>query len=322
MAEGGSVLVRGDAPMALPTAPSERFEPDRSRRKHGTGGVHAPWWFLLPAIGFYLFIVVVPSLRGAIYSFTDWNGLASSWRFVGLDNFLEVVTDRRALAALQNTVILAIVVTFVQNVIGLLLALGLNNIIRTRMILRVVFFAPVVLTPLVSGYIWSYLLAPRGAVNSLLVSLGLDSWSRDWLGDPSTALYMICLSIIWQFSGYSMVIFLAGLQAIPEEVLEAATIDGAGPWRRFFNVVLPLLNGAVVINLMLSLIGGLKQFDQVMAMTGGGPGIATETISTTIYKSAFSSGEYPVSIALAVVMTILIAILAAIQYRLTLRRVD
>ncbi|GAA4890351.1 sugar ABC transporter permease [Tessaracoccus lubricantis] len=276
----------------------------------------------MPAVGIYLFVVVVPSLRGAFYSFTDWNGLSAGWDFVGFANFVDVITDRRALAALWNTVILAFVVTVIQNAIGLGLALGLNSVVKSRMVLRVVFFAPVVLTPLVSGYIWSYLLAPRGAVNAALISLGLEHWARDWLGDPSTALYAICLSIIWQFSGYSMVIFLAGLQAIPEDVIEAATIDGAGAWRRFWNVVLPLLNGAVVINLMLSLIGGLKQFDQVMAMTGGGPGIATETISTTIYKSAFSSGQYPVSIALAVVMTILIAVLAAIQYRLTLRKTD
>ncbi|SDL13889.1 raffinose/stachyose/melibiose transport system permease protein [Tessaracoccus oleiagri] len=284
--------------------------------------MRAPWWFVVPAAAMYLFVVVVPSLRGAVYSFTDWNGMSAEWDFVGIANFVEVVTDRRALAALRNTVVLAAVVTIVQNVIGLLLALALNSVFRSRFVLRVVFFAPVVLTPLVSGYIWSYLLAPRGAVNQALISLGLEGWTRDWLGDPATALYAICLSIIWQFSGYSMVIFLAGLQAIPEDVLEAATIDGAGAWRRFWNVVLPLLNGAVVINLMLSLIGGLKQFDQVMAMTGGGPGIATETISTTIYKNAFSSGEYPVSIALAVVMTMVIAILATIQYRLTLRKAD
>lgn len=285
-------------------------------------GVRAPWWFLAPALAAYLFVVVWPSLSGALYSFTDWNGLAADWGFVGFANFAEVFTDRRAMAALINTVVLAAVVMVVQNAIGLALALGLNSAIKSRSILKVVFFAPVVLTPLVAGYIWSYLLAPNGGINLLLSSIGLPSFAHDWLGDPATALMAVGGAIIWQFSGYSMVIFLAGLQAIPEEVLEAATIDGAGAWRRFFSVILPLLNGAIVINLMLSLIGGLKQFDQVMAMTGGGPGVATETISTTIYKSAFSTGEYPVSIALAVVMTILIAVLASIQFRLTSRKAD
>ena len=291
-------------------------------RRRSRVGVHAPWWFVLPAIALYAFIVAWPSLSGAFYSFTDWNGLAATWRIVGFENFAEVLEDRRALAALGNTVLLALVVTVAQNAIGLALALAVNRTLKTRNWLKVVFFAPVVLTPIVAGYIWSYLLAPAGALNEFLTGVGLQSWTRDWLGDPDTALYAICAEIIWQFSGYSMVIFLAGLQAIPEEVLEAATIDGANAWKRFRHVVFPLLNGAVVINVMLSLIGGLKQFDQVTAMTGGGPGTATETISTTIYKSAFSSGEYPLSIALAVVMTILIAVLAAIQYRLTLRKVS
>ncbi|WP_327002735.1 sugar ABC transporter permease [Dactylosporangium sp. NBC_01737] len=273
----------------------------------------------MPAVAAYVFIVVVPSVNGALYSFTDWNGLRPDWSFVGLDNFTAVFTDRSARAALINTVVLAAVVTVLQNAVGLALALGVNTMVKSRYVLRVVFFAPVVLTPLVAGYVWSFLLSPNGTVNAALTSVGLESLTRDWLGDPDTALYAIAVEIIWQFAGYSMVIYLAGLQAIPAEVIEAATIDGAGPWAKFRRIVLPLLNGAVVINVMLCLIGGLKQFDQVIAMTGGGPGTATETISTTIYKSAFNLGDFPFSVALAVVMTVLIAILAAVQYRLTLR---
>ncbi|MGW3346399.1 carbohydrate ABC transporter permease [Nonomuraea rubra] len=293
-----------------------RQAPARRRRV----GVRAPWWFVVPAISIYLFIVVVPSANGALFSFTDWNGLRADWSFVGLDNFTSVFSDRTALDALVNTLTLAAVATVVQNVAGLLLALGVNSMVKSRYVLRVIFFAPVVLTPLVAGYVWSFLLSPNGVVNDALRAAGLGALAHDWLGDPDTALYAIVLEIVWQFSGYSMVIYLAGLQAIPAEVLEAATIDGAGPWSKFRRVVLPLLNGAVVINVMLCLIGGLKQFDQVMAMTGGGPGTATETISTAIYKSAFSLGDFPFSIALAVVMTVVIAVLAGVQFRLTQRR--
>ncbi|GAA2892924.1 sugar ABC transporter permease [Streptosporangium fragile] len=274
----------------------------------------------MPALAVYLFIVVVPSVNGALFSFTDWNGLRPDWSFVGLDNYAAVFTDRTALDALANTLLLAAMVTVVQNVVGLLLALGVNTLVKSRYALRVIFFAPVVLTPLVAGYVWSFLLSPNGAVNDALRAVGLGALAHDWLGDPDTALYAIAAEIVWQFAGYSMVIYLAGLQAIPREVLEAARIDGAGPWHTFRSVVLPLLNGAVVINVMLCLIGGLKQFDQVMAMTGGGPGTATETISTAIYKNAFTLGDFPLSIALAVVMTVVIATLAAIQYRLTLRK--
>ncbi|MFI7708515.1 carbohydrate ABC transporter permease [Nonomuraea sp. NPDC049480] len=302
-----------------PAAPALSGPAGGSRRKVG---VRAPWWFVVPAISIYLFIVVVPSANGALFSFTDWNGLRPDWSFVGLDNFASVFFDRTARDALVNTLVLAAVATVVQNVVGLLLALGVNSIVKSRYVLRVIFFAPVVLTPLVAGFVWSFLLSPNGAVNDALWAVGLGGLAHDWLGDPDTALYAIVLEIVWQFSGYSMVIYLAGLQAIPAEVLEAATIDGAGPWSKFRRVVLPLLNGAVVINVMLCLIGGLKQFDQVMAMTGGGPGTATETISTAIYKSAFSLGDFPFSIALAVVMTVVIAVLAGVQFRLTQRKVS
>ncbi|WP_344479248.1 sugar ABC transporter permease [Nonomuraea monospora] len=305
---------------ATTTPPALHRPAEQAPARRRRVGVRAPWWFVVPAISIYLFIVVVPSANGALFSFTDWNGMRPDWSFVGLDNFTSVFSDRTALDALVNTLVLAASATVVQNVAGLLLALGVNSMVKSRYVLRVVFFAPVVLTPLVAGYVWSFLLSPNGAVNDALRAVGLGSLAHDWLGDPDTALYAVVLEIVWQFSGYSMVIYLAGLQAIPAEVLEAATIDGAGPWNKFRRVVLPLLNGAVVINVMLCLIGGLKQFDQVMAMTGGGPGTATETISTAIYKSAFSLGDFPFSIALAVVMTVVIAVLATVQFRLTQRK--
>lgn len=308
-------LASGPVPAPLPAG--RRGNAPRRRRLRG---IHAPWYFVIPAVAVYVFIVIVPSARGAVFSLTDWNGLGSDWSWVGLDNFFDVFGDRAARAALLNTVVLAAVTMVLQNVIGLALALAVNSMIKSRYVLRVVFFAPVVLTPLVSGYVWSYLLSPNGAVNAFLRGAGLGSLAQDWLGDPRYALYSVAAAIIWQFAGYSMVIFLAGLQAIPEELTEAALIDGAGPWRMFRSITLPLLNGAIVINVMLSLIGGLKQFDQVVAMTGGGPGTASETISTLIYKNAFLFGEYPFSVALAVIMTVLIAVLAGVQYRLTLRK--
>lgn len=308
------------APAAELPRPAQQQPPQKKPRVARRAGVNVPWWFLAPAVAIYLFIVVMPSFRGGFFAFTDWNGLGDDWAFVGFQNFIDVFSDRAARAALLNTVILAVAATVVQNAIGLALALGLNSMVKSRYVLRVMFFAPVVLTPLVAGYVWSYLLSPNGAVNEGLRAVGLGAFAQDWLGNPQFALGSIIVAIVWQFSGYSMVIFLAGLQAIPEEIIEASIIDGAGAWRRFWSVIFPLLNGAVVINVMLSLIGGLKQFDQVVAMTGGGPGTATETISTLIYKNAFALGEYPFSVALAVVMTVLIAGLAAVQYRLSARK--
>jgi len=202
----------------------------------------------------------------------------------------------------------------IQNGIGLLLALGVNSMIKTRNVLRVLLFAPAVVTPIVTAYLWRNLLSPDGAVNSLLGAVGLGSWRQDWLGDPDLALWMVVLVVVWQFAGYSMVIFVAGLQSIPKEIYEAAAIDGTGAVRRFWSIVRPLLAPAITINLMLSIIGGIKLFDQVYALTGGGPGHATDTISTLIYKDAFTLGEFGYSIALAVVLTIIVAIVSAGQY--------
>ncbi|SCF06000.1 carbohydrate ABC transporter membrane protein 1, CUT1 family [Micromonospora coriariae] len=273
-----------------------------------------PWWFTLPAIVLFAFIVLVPSVRGLYYAFTDWDGLDPNISFIGLGNFADMTRDPDATQALWHTLLIAVSITIIQNGIGLLLALGVNTMIKSRHVLRVLLFAPAVITPIVTAYLWRNLLGPDGAVNSLLRLVGLDSWRQDWLGDPQLALWSIVAVIVWQFAGYSMVIFLAGLQSVPKEINEAADMDGAGPVRRFWSVTRPLLAPAITINLMLSIIGGIKLFDQVYALTGGGPGHATDTLSTLIYKDAFTLGEFGYSIALAVVLTIIVAVVSTGQY--------
>ncbi|MEV8341731.1 carbohydrate ABC transporter permease [Streptomyces niveus] len=262
----------------------------------------------------FAFVVLVPSTRGVYYALTDWDGLDPDFSFVGLDNFGAMFSDPDAVQAIWHTLLIAVAVTVIQNGFGLLLALGVNSVIKSRNVLRVFLFAPAVVTPLVTAYLWRNLLSPDGAVNSLLGAVGLGSWQQDWLGDPDVALWSVVGVVVWQFGGYSMVIFLAGLQSVPKEIYEAADIDGAGPVRRFWSVTRPLLAPALTINLMLSIIGGIKLFDQVYALTGGGPGHATDTLSTLIYKDAFTLGEFGYSIALAVVLTIIVAVVSAGQY--------
>ncbi|MGW4991752.1 carbohydrate ABC transporter permease [Streptomyces mirabilis] len=273
-----------------------------------------PWWFALPAMLLFAFVVLVPSARGVYYAFTDWDGLDPHFSFIGLDNFSEMFRDADATQAIWHTLLIAVSITVVQNAVGLLLALGVNTAIKSRNLLRVFLFAPAVITPIVTAYLWRNLLGPDGAVNSLLGAVGLDGWEQDWLGSPDLALWAVVGVIVWQFAGYSMVIFLAGLQSVPREVHEAAAIDGAGAVRRFWSVTRPLLAPAFTINLMLSIIGGIKLFDQVYALTGGGPGHATDTLSTLIYKDAFTLGEFGYSIALAVVLTIVVAVVSTGQY--------
>lgn len=278
-----------------------------------------PWWFAAPALLLFAFVVLVPSARGVYYAFTDWDGLSPDLSFVGLGNFVDITRDPTARQAIWHTLVIAVSITIIQNGIGLLLALGVNTVIKSRNVLRVFLFAPAVVTPIVTAYLWRNLLGPDGAVNSLLAAVGLGSWQQDWLGDPEMALWSVVAVIVWQFAGYSMVIFLAGLQSVPKELYEAAAIDGTGPVRRFWSVVRPQLAPAITINLMLSIIGGIKLFDQVYALTGGGPGHATDTISTLIYKEAFTLGEFGYSIALAVVLTIIVAVVSTGQYLMLAR---
>ncbi|MCK2220454.1 sugar ABC transporter permease [Actinomadura sp. ATCC 31491] len=270
---------------------------------------------MLPALALYLYVVLVPSFRGAGYAFTDWSGLGERMSFVGLENFARIFDDSAAQDALWQTVAITAVITIVQNVVGLLLALGVHSRIRSRNALRVLFFAPAVMTPVVTAYLWRYLYAPEGALNTALDALGLGALRQNWLGDPGLALWSVAAIVIWQFSGYSMVIFLAGLQSVPRELHEAAGVDGAGAVQRFWHITRPLLASAVTINVMLALIGGFKLFDQVYVTTGGGPGHATETLSTLIYKNAFQFGDFAYSTAIAVLLAVVVAAVSAVQYR-------
>jgi raffinose/stachyose/melibiose transport system permease protein len=278
------------------------------------------WWFAVPALALYAFIVLVPTARGSVYSFTNWDGLNPVRQWVGLDNFRRVLDDDAAREAIWHTVQIAIAIAIIQNLVGLLLALGVHSQIKSRNALRVALFAPAVMTPVVVAFLWQYMYSPVGAVNRILDALGLEGLQQDWLGNPSLALWSVVAVVVWQFAGYSMVIFLAGLQSIPREIVEAAAVDGSGAFRRFWDVTRPMLAPAQTVNLMLSIIGGLKLFDQVWVLTNGGPGTSTETLSTLIYKDAFQFGEFAYSAALALVLTVFVAVVSGAQYGILRRQ--
>lgn len=306
------------APQTAGTSTRPPAQPTRRRRR--VMGLRPPVWFVLPAVLLYLAVVFLPNIQGLLYSFTNWDGFGTTWKWVGVENFSSVFADPNSMRAIGNTFLLTLVVSLGQNIVGLLLALGLNARIKSKYVLRLVFFLPVVLTPIVAGYLWKYILTPGGTLNTALEGMGLGFLRQDWLGNPDLVIYAICATIIWQGSGYSMVIYLAGLQAVPAEALEAAAIDGAGAVRRTISIVIPLINGSIVVNMLLSVIGNLKQFDTVYSMTGGGPGSASETMATIVYKTAFTYLRYPNALAQAVILTLLVGVIAFIQFRLTQRK--
>lgn len=215
--------------------------------------------------------------------------------------------------ALWNTLELAGVFLVVVNVLGLSLALGLNRSVKSRNVLRSLIFLPVVLSALASSYVWQYIFDFRGGLNLFLGGVGLDSWQRAWLGDPDWALWAILVVLVWQFTGMAMVIYLAGLQGIPEELDEAAAVDGASTWERFRRVTLPLLAPAITTSATLTLIFGLRVFDQILALTGGGPFYSTETLATQVYQQTFVNGLFGYGSALALVLTGLVLFMAMAQ---------
>jgi raffinose/stachyose/melibiose transport system permease protein len=264
----------------------------------------------------YGVVVLYASVAGVYYAFTAWDGLSPTAPFVGLANFQELAQSREAADSLRNTVLIALVATVVQNFLGLLLALGLHSHLKSRYVLRVLFFAPVMLAPIVVAFLFQYIYSPMGFLNYMLAAVGLENMQQAWLGNRSTAIWSVITVIVWQFVGFSMVIFLAGLQGVPQELYDAADIDGANGWNRFWNVTLPLIAPAITVNLTLSVIAGLKIFDQVWAMTQGGPGHATATLSVFLFRQAFLFGNYGYGMAIALVLTIIVTVVALIQLKI------
>lgn len=272
-------------------------------------------WFILPGLLIYAAIVVVPGAQGMFFSITNWDGLSDTWKFVGLANFERLFKDPIAVRTVTNTLIYAALTTVAVNVIGLLLALALNSKIKSRNILRVVFFVPVVILSIVVAYLWKYLFVPDGLATQALRLLGWRDVQPVWLGDPKLVVFSICIIVVWQFSGYAMIIYLAGLQNVPQEQIESAALDGAGPIQRFRYIVLPMLAPAVTVNVLLALVRGLMIFDQVWATTSGGPADSSHSLSTLVYRTAFQFGQLGRAAAISVVLAIIVVALGAIQYR-------
>ncbi|MHA6484917.1 carbohydrate ABC transporter permease [Paenibacillus sp. strain BS8-2] len=278
-------------------------------------------WFILPTFIFYTLFVIVPTSNSIWLSFTSWNGISNDIRFIGFDNFVEIWNSIRVHNALKNTLIITIALLILENIVALGLAIIVDKVKWFRNMFRSIFYFPVLMSGIVMGFIWVIILNYNfGALNQILDIVGLSSWKLDWLGEPEVALYSIILSTVWKASGFYMVIYLAGLQGIPQELTEAASIDGANGWQQFRHVTFPLLASAMTVCMMLSLIGSLKIFDQIAVMTDGGPGFATETLTYIIYKVGFGELRQGFGTALSLVLFIITLIFSLIQIVLLRKR--
>ncbi|WP_144562830.1 carbohydrate ABC transporter permease [Neobacillus bataviensis] len=266
-----------------------------------------PWFFLLPALIAYLITIVIPSLYTLFLSFFQWNGVAPQKKFVGLGNYIMLLTkDETFLLALKNNVIWTIASLVIMIGFGLILALILNRSLKGRVFFRSIFYFPFVLSNIVVALIWGWLFNPdMGLINNLLDKIGLDKFQHAWLAEPKTALMAVFVAATWQGVGMPMILFLAGLQSISKEPYEAALIDGAKPYQMFFRLTIPMLSETFVIVFATTMIASMKVYDIIYAMTAGGPANSTQVLSSWMYYQTFKFANVGVGSAISWFMVII-----------------
>jgi raffinose/stachyose/melibiose transport system permease protein len=268
-------------------------------------------WFLFPLIAVFTVLFVIPTVISFFFSLTVWT--LTEFRFVGLYNFKTFFSEYSLNIGIKNTLIYAILTCGLKAVFGLGLAILLTSPMKTKHIVRSILFFPNLVSTIAVGMIFRSMMHPtRGLFNSLLASIGIAG--PDWLGDTKIALFSVIGVDIWKGVGVATVIYIAGLLAIPDTYYEAASIDGAGGFQRFRHITLPLVQSSINTVIILAFIGGIKTFDLIWTMTNGGPGFATDTMASVIYKQ-YAFGYYGLSTAGNVIMFFLIAILVFPLYR-------
>jgi raffinose/stachyose/melibiose transport system permease protein len=277
-------------------------------------GLHT--FMAVPAFLLFALFFLYPLSQGIWMSLTDWDGISRA-NFIGVQNFIDFFNDERAISDIRNTLIFALGSAPLLNIVGLAYALLMNAKFKGKSIARAMIYLPAIISPLIMGYIWYMLLQPnRGFVFHALELIGKTSWLGNWLGDYTACMVVLVCVNVWQYAGMTMVIYLAGLQNIPEELYESAKIDGASCWNSFRYVTLPMLLPSIRINVVTNIIGSLAVFDIVMALTEGGPGYATETLSIYIMRMCYGS-KTGYSTAVAIIMFFIILIPVMISMYLT-----
>ncbi|WP_198586985.1 carbohydrate ABC transporter permease [Glycomyces xiaoerkulensis] len=282
--------------------------PERRKRLRSALEAYA---MLAPSIiGFALFLIT-PIVVVVALSFYEWNFLSAP-EFVGLDNYRELAGDERAMQSIGNTFYYVLLNIPIQTVLALLLALGVNSKIKARNAFRVIYVLPWMAMPVALGVIWRWVFDPmNGALNRFLEALGVDGVA--WLTDSTWAMPVIASVNVWQYTGYTMLFFLAGLQAIPAQLYEAANVDGASKPYQFFQITLPLLRPAMLFVLITSVIGSFQVFDTIHVMTAGGPDGATSTLNYQIYLESFTQRSAGYASMLAVILFAIIALITLAQ---------
>ena len=284
------------------------------KTKGHIGSRRGGYLFLILPLLIYGVFFILPNVSSLVYSLFSWNGISEERTFVGLANFKKMFADRIFRTALINTVKYTVTLVLFQTLIGFLLALLVQKTNRINSAFRTIYFLPAIIAASTVGLIWGFIYDPNiGALNELLRILGLNSWRHAWLSDEKIVIYAIAAVHIWVGIGQSVVLFVAGLQNIPQDVLESAALDGATRWKQLVHITIPMLRPTTLIVLVLTTIGGFKSFDFVYVMTGGGATHSSEVLSTLLYKEAYAYSDFGYSAAISVALLVVVAAITLIQ---------
>ena len=283
------------------TSPGALAPPEPGKRRHMKSSY--PTWFFIPAGVFYLVLFLIPTVASFYFSLTRWT--LFSVEFIGFDNFVRFFQEPQLVQSFINTFIYAFLTSGAKVVLGLLLGVFLSSQIIARGFLRSVVFFPVLVSVIGVGILFKVLMDPfDGPINEGLAAVGIEG--PGWYTDPSLALVSVAIVDIWAGVGLATLIYIAGMVAIPQEYFEASKVDGASAWSTFRHITLPLLRPATVTVVLLSLIGGLRRFDLIWTMTGGGPGFSSDVLASVVYKQ-YQAGFFGLSTAGNVVLFVVVA---------------
>lgn len=276
--------------------------------------------FLAPSLVLYTAFLLIPMLGAMYYSITDWNGLNINYGFVGIANFVEAIKeDPDFVNSLWFTLKYVLVMVIVQNVFALFLAVLIESKTRSKGFFRTLFFMPNMISVIIGAFMWTFIFSqvlPQLAEKTFMTFL-----DQSWIGDPRFSFYSIIVVSLWNGVGYMMIIYLAGLQGVPQSLREAAVIDGANAWQRFRSVTLPMINHAITICFFLTLNGAFKVFEVVYGLTGGGPGRSTQVVTMNIYEEAFSNNfRYGYASAKAMILFAIVLVITLIQITVMKRK--
>ncbi len=275
--------------------------------------------FVAPAFIVYFIFKLYPAITGLFYSMTDWNGLAKGYHYIGFDNFVKLYTDADFWKSMWFTCKYVLVILITANVLSLGLAVAIESRKRARGFLRTLFYMPNMISMIIGGYMWNFIFTK--VLYYMADHWGMKLFDRSWVGDPNNAFIAIIIVASWGIVGYLMIIYMAGLQGVPTNLMESASLDGANAWQRFWKIAFPMIRPALTICFFWTLNSAFQVFDVIFALTGGGPGRQTQSVALNIYEEAFTGNiRYGYATAKSTVLFLVVLLITIVQIRIMSKR--